>query len=202
MEALETHERIHEAGHANHSDHATASSSTKRIAVLISILAALLAITEMGGKSAQNASVNANIEAANLWSFFQAKSVRMTIVETQADALAANLPPASAEQRQAAEKQIQEWRAAGARYDSEPQTGEGRKELAQRAKVAAEQQDYYLSAYHMFEYGAAAFQLAIVLSSAAVVTGVMLLAWASGGLGLLGIAFATLGWFFPALLHL
>lgn len=202
MEALETHEKIHEAGHASHGEHGHENTSAKRIAVMITLLAALLAITEMGGKSAQNASVNANIEAANLWSFFQAKSIRMTVVEAQADALAVNSRTTSAEANQVIADQIQEWRAKAARYDSEPNTGEGRKELAQRAKMAAEQRDYSLSAYHMFEYGAAAFQLAIVLASAAVVTGAMLLAWVSGGLGLVGIAFASLGWFAPTLLHL
>ncbi|MBS0548450.1 MAG: DUF4337 family protein, partial [Proteobacteria bacterium] len=57
-------------------------------------------------------------------------------------------------------------------------------------------------AYHLFEYGSAAFQLAIVLASAAAVTSVMLLAFAAGGLGLAGAALAGLGFFAPHLLHL
>jgi len=39
--------------------------------------------------------------------------------------------------------------------------------------------------------------LAIVLASASVITGVTLLAWAAGGLGLLGTALSLLGWFAP-----
>jgi hypothetical protein len=202
MEVLEAHESIHKAGHGHQAEHGGASPSTKRIAVLISLLAALLAIADTAGKSAQNTSVTANIEAANLWSFFQAKSIRMTVLQTQIDALALNPLPADSQQAQAAEKQVQQWKAAVARYDSEPQTGEGRKELSQKAKAAETRRDQSLAAYHLFEYGAAALQLAIVLASAAVVTGAMILAWFAGGLGLVGVGFGIMGGFAPTLLHL
>lgn len=201
MEILETHEKIHEAGHGHHAEHGP-SKRTKHIAILISLLAALLAIAEMGGKSAQNTSVIANIEASNLWNFFQAKSIRMTIVRTQAEALALDAPQAVPELAQAIEQQVQKWRATADRYDSEPETGEGRKELAVKAKAAEDKRDRALAAYHLFEYGSAAFQLAIVLASASVVTGVMALAWLGGGLGLIGAAFSGLAWFAPTLLHL
>jgi hypothetical protein len=201
MEILETHEKIHEAGHGHHVEHGP-SKSTKHIAILISLLAALLAIAEMGGKSAQNTSVIANIEASNLWNFFQAKSIRMTIMRTQAEALALDTPQANPEQAQAIDQQIQKWRTTADRYDSEPGTGEGRKELAVKAKAAEDKRDRALAAYHLFEYGSAAFQLAIVLASASVVTGVMALAWLGGGLGFLGAAFSGLAWFAPTLMHL
>lgn len=209
MEAHETHETIHEVAHHGHGDdhhekHGGGKANrNRRIAVLISILAALLAISEAGGSSAQNTSVSANIEASNLWAFFQAKTIRMTTMRTAADALETsvpdNLPP---EKAAAFAKRIGDWRAAASRYDSEPETGEGRKELAAKAKAAETRRDRALAAYHMFEYGSAALQIAIVLSSAAVVTGTIALAFAAGGLGMVGIAFATLGWFAPTLLHL
>jgi hypothetical protein len=201
MEILETHEKIHEAGHGHHTEHGP-SKSTKRIAILISLLAALLAIAEMGGKSAQNTSVIANIEASNLWNFFQAKSIRMTIMRTQAEALALDTSQGNPEQVQAIDKQVQKWRANADRYDSESETGEGRKELSVKAKTAEDKRDRALAAYHLFEYGSAAFQLAIVLASASVVTGVMALAWLGGGLGIVGAAFSGLAWFAPTLLHL
>lgn len=201
MEILETHEKIHEAGHGHHTEHGP-SKSTKHIAILISLLAALLAIAEMGGKSAQNTSVIANIEASNLWNFFQAKSIRMTIMRTQAEALALDTSQGNPEPALAIEKQVQKWRATADRYDSEPETGEGRKELSVKAKAAEDRRDRALAAYHLFEYGSAAFQLAIVLASASVVTGVMALAWLGGGLGIVGTAFSGLAWFAPTLLHL
>lgn len=193
MEVHEAHEHIHHAGHHG-------SSFGRRVAVLISVLAACLAITEMGGKNAQNTSVSANIEAANLWAFFQAKTIRMTTMKTAAEALETVAPAGLPAEAWA--KRIGDWRAAAQRYDSEPETGEGRKELAARAKAAEAKRDHALAAYHNFEYGAAALQLAIVLASAAVVTSVTGLALAAGGLGALGVAFAALGWFAPTLVHL
>jgi hypothetical protein len=199
MEAHEAHEAIHEAAHGQeHGGHAPSQGGTrnKRIAVLISMLAALLAVVEIGGKSAQNTSLSANIEAANLWSFFQAKTIRMTTLRTAAEAFD-TLPPDEATSRR-----IAEWRAAAQRYDTEPDTGEGRSELAARAKAAEARRDHALAAYHMFEFGAAAMQIGIVLASAAVVTGVTALVLGAGGLGLVGIAFALLGWLAPTLVHL
>jgi hypothetical protein len=193
MEALEHHETIEKAGHHH---------SSKGIAVLIAALAALLAVCEMGGKSAQHQSLASNIEASNLWAFFQAKTVRMTTVRTAAEAYEAlggeGVP---AERQPAVQKQVVKWREAQARYDDEPETNEGRKQLAARAKAAEAIRDRALAAYHNFEVGSAAFQLAIVLASASLVTGVGLLAWAAGGLGLLGAALCLLGWLAPTLIH-
>ncbi|CAA7616266.1 conserved membrane hypothetical protein [Candidatus Terasakiella magnetica] len=207
MEAHEAHETIHETAHHGHEDqhHSNDSSKTrnKRIAVLISILAALLAIIEASGKSAQNDSLAANIHANDLWAFYQAKTIRQTALKTGADTLdlmaAPDLPPARAE---ALAKKVAEWRATAARYDSDPEGGEGRKELMAKAKVAEAKRDKSLGAYHQFEYGAAALQISIVLCSAGVVTGMMLLVYIASGLGVVGICFGLLGWLAPTLIHL
>jgi hypothetical protein len=45
--------------------------SKKGIALLISVLALVLAVSETLGKSAQTLGLSHNIEASNLWSFFQ-----------------------------------------------------------------------------------------------------------------------------------
>ena len=81
------------------------------------------------------------------------------------------------------EKQIEAWQKSAARYDSEPDTGEGRKELAARAKVAEESRDLAMAKYHHYEVASAAFQIGIVLASAAVITEVIGLAWLPGLLG-------------------
>ena len=59
-----------------------------------------------------------------------------------------------------------------------------------------------MAAYHMYEYGSAAFQVAIVIASASIVTGVPLLALGGAVLGAVGIAMAGLGFFAPELIHL
>ena len=77
--------------------------------------------------------------------------------------------------RPALKKQVETWRKTAQRYETEPETNEGRKELAARAKVKEAGASKAMSAYHMFEYGSAALQLAIVLAGASALTSVM--AW-------------------------
>lgn len=176
--------------------------SNKKIALLIAVLALLLAFAETFGKSAQTEALSRNIEASNLWSFFQAKTIRMTTLRTAAEELELQLLSATGDAKEAINKRIQEWRKSAARYDSEPDTGEGRKELAQRAKAAEATRDRSLAAYHQYETASAALQIAIVLASAEVITGAGFLLWASMGLGVLGLLFTAIGFFAPTAIHL
>ena len=91
---------------------------------------------------------------------------------------------------------------AAERYNSEPSTNEGRKELAARAKDAEGKRDRAMAAYHQYELASGAVQIAIVLASATIITGMTVLAWVAGGLGLVGIVFSVLGFFAPTALHL
>jgi len=207
LQALEQHERTEMAHHHGHGggghgeNGQGGTSNTKRIAILIMVLAALLAIGEMGAKSSQNTYLARNIEASNLWAFFQAKTIRQTVLRTVAEEMEVQ-PKLAAEQQAGIDKKIEKFYATANRYETEPETGEGRRELMARAKAAEAIRDRALSAYHMFEYGSAALQLSIVLASAAVITGMAMLAYAGCGLGLVGIAFGLLGFFAPTLLHL
>lgn len=177
--------------------------SNKKIALLISVLALFLAFSETLAKSAQTAALSYNIEASNLWSFFQAKNIRMTTVRTAAEAAEVEAAQtASPEKKKALEGRIQKWKETAARYDSEPETNEGRKELAMRAKVAEQKREKSMAAYHHYELSSAALQIAIVLASAEIITGVALLAWLSGGLGVVGLIFALIGFFAPMAIHL
>ena len=89
----------------------------------------------------------------------------------------------------AIDKQIDAWRKTAARYESDPKTGEGRKELAARAKDEEEERDLSMAKYHHYEIASAAFQIGIVLASATVITGIFALAWFAGLLGVAGLAF-------------
>jgi hypothetical protein len=175
--------------------------SNKKVALLIAVLALVLAFSETLGKGAQTTALSANIEASNLWSFFQAKTIRMTQVRTAAEQ-AALTAPAGHEGKAATDKQIEAWQKAAARYDSEPETQEGRKELAARAKAAEAKRDRSLAAYHHYEMASAAVQIAIVLASAEIITGVVALTWIAALLGLVGVAFSVIAFFAPTAVHL
>jgi hypothetical protein len=100
------------------------------------------------------------------------------------------------------EKQVAGWRKNAERYDSEPETNEGRKELAARAKATEHKRDRALAAYHNYELASGAVQIAIVLASASIITGLAALVWIAGALGLVGVAFSLIAFFWPTAVHL
>jgi len=187
--------------HAEHAEHA--SGSNKKIALLIAVIALFLALSETLGKGAQTESISKNVEASNLWAFFQAKSIRRTVVQATSEhaklSLGVTADPAA---KAALQKQIDDWTKTAARYRSEPETGEGSEELAKRAKEAEHMRDEATAKYHHYEVASAAFQIGIVLASATIITGMIILAWGSAALALLGIVITCLGLYSPHLLHL
>jgi hypothetical protein len=195
---MSAHESMEQAEHTTE-----AASENRKIALLIAVIALCLALSETLGKGAQTESISKNVEASNLWAFFQAKSIRRTVVQTAAEQAKLTLATVSDDTVKAAiQKQIEDWQKTAARYRSEPETGEGTEQLAERAKHAEEERDLATAKYHHFELASAAFQIGIVLASATIITGMLALAWISGLLTLAGIAFTALGVFMPHLLHL
>src|ERR1044071_2817885 len=67
--------------------------------------------------------------------------------------------------------------------------GEGRKELTARAKAAENKRERSLAAYHHYEVASAGVQIAIVLASAAIITGMTVPVWIAGGPGMLRVGF-------------
>jgi hypothetical protein len=183
--------------------HGHIEGDNKKIALLIAVLALCLALAETMAKGAQTSALSYNVEASNLWAFFQAKTIRQTVVRTAGEMAdvdrARNADPAAAD---ALAKRTDAWTKTVARWESEPETGEGRKELIARAKAAEEKRDTAMAKYHHYEVSSAAFQIAIVLASATVITGAMALTWLSIGLGVVGIAFAGIGLLAPHAVHL
>ena len=172
--------------------------SNKKVALLIAVLAAFLAFSETLGSSAQTGALSRNIEASNLWSFFQAKTIRMTTLRTAAEGMEVDVALAATPEAKAVmEKRISSWRKTAERYESEPETKEGRKELVARAKDAEAKRDRALAAYHQYEVASGALQIAIVLASANVITGAAFLMFGAMGLGVVGVAFTMIGFFAP-----
>jgi hypothetical protein len=189
--------------------HGPVDSSTlnKRVALLIAVIALFLAFSETLGKSAQTSALNHQIEASNLWNFFQAKNIRRTatIVATEQTKLEL-LGTTSDQQKAAIAKQVDDWTKTAARYRSEPEAaggkGEGTVELARRAVEEQHLRDTALARYHHYELASAAFQIGIVLASSTVITGIVALSYLAGGLGLLGLAFTAIGLLAPHAVHL
>ena len=200
------HELEHDEEHGGHG-RSNNTDRNKKVALLISVLALFLAFSETMGKSAQTAALNSQIEASNLWNFFQAKNIRRTstiIASEQTKLLAATA--ADPAQKAAIEKQVDQWNKTAARYRSEPEAadgkGEGTVELSRRALEEQHKRDDALAKYHHYEFASAAFQIGIVLASATVITGMIMLSFLAGGLGVIGLVFMAFGVLAPQLLHL
>jgi len=167
----------------------TSDKFKQRAAILIAVLAMLLAITSLGGSNAGKEAVNNNVFASNFYSFYQAKNARQTSIQLAADhiELAVLNDPALPESAKAElKKKVEAYRKTVARYDSEPETGEGKKELLARAKEFEARRDHALKQDPYFDYAEALLQIAIVLISVAIVAEMSWLMAIGGALGIVG----------------
>ena len=220
------HEVEHQIEHEEHGHggggHAAkpAENQNKRIALLIAVIALFLAFSETLGKSAQTAALSYNVEASNLWAFYQAKTIRQTTLQASTELLKLELTkvdggPSSDAIKKAMTERIDTWAKQSARYESEPMDrpaakeinlnppyGEGRRELSALALAAQAKRDTAMERYHHYEVASAVYQIGIVLASSAVITGMLALAYAAAGLGVIGVIFTAIGFFTPHAVHL
>jgi Domain of unknown function (DUF4337) len=192
MSAHEAHEHAEQAEEASHHN--------RGIALVISVLALFLALSETLGKSAQTAALTDTVQASDTWAFYQARNIRQTTVATSKESLelqaAAETDPAK---KAALTKKIDDWDKRIKRWESDPERGEGMKELMAKAKGLEARRDHKLEQYHNFEFASAALQIGIVLASASIITSMVGLAWLSGLAGLIGLSFMILGLYAPEL---
>ena len=184
------HELEHEEhGHGGHKPTGI-ESLNKKVALLIAVIALFLAFSETLGKSAQTAALSFNVEASNLWAFYQAKTIRQTSLQAANEVLKIERLKSSSEAPEAVKaalnQRIDTWDRTVARYESEPRErevrkevnlnppyGEGRRELSALAIAAEAKRNTAMERYHHYEVASAAFQIGIVLASATVITGMI-----------------------------
>jgi hypothetical protein len=179
-----------------------AKEKNQAIALLIAILALLLALAEAGAKNAQHLSTEKNIESSDLFNFYQAKRIRSTVVEAAADTLRAQKTAISDPNAQDAfGKQIEEFKAAVARFEKDPKKPEDSMDAIQdRANEATESRELANRRLGHYELGSGLIQIAIVLASAAIITGIAALIWLSAGLGAIGAVLIGFGFLAPTAL--
>jgi hypothetical protein len=190
MDAQETAELIEQSGHGN--------KQQNRSALTISILAMVLAIASLGGSNAMKEATQENILAANAYAFYQAKSIRQTeykLAATDLELQMAREPNMNANAKPLYEKKLADYKKTIDRYESEPETKEGKKELMVRAKEHEAIRDHAMLQDPWFDYAEGALQIAIVLLSVSIVAGIPALYWAGTLLGTLGFISTVNGYF-------
>ena len=161
QESLERAAHEHEKGGVPHA---------KKAAIVIATLAACLAICETAAKDAQTAFLTNHIAASDIWAQYQAKSGRWVTLKATADIIS-SLPEASGPE---VSKRIADAHAGADRMQSEPGK-DGMEQLATRAHDREHERDHEGHRHHGLEIASGGLQLAIVLASVSVVTGMVAL---------------------------
>jgi hypothetical protein len=179
--AHETHETLERHEHLAHGE---TDHHGRRTALLIGILAAALALCDMGERSSQNAYLAHHIGASNEYAFYQARQTRALVLSQSAVMLDAL--PASPEVAKAAAAA----RAEAARLTEDSDRGNGQRQIQARATAESAARDIALHRYEWYEIVTSGLQIAIVLASVSVVTRLRAIAYLSAGLGLAAVALA------------
>jgi hypothetical protein len=128
------------------------------------------------------------LKASNTYGFYQSKSIKQTLAEGQLEEakLANN------------KERMEKLQAKIDRYESEPATGEGKKELLAKAREQEAARDQARAHSPWLTFSGMLFQLAIVLLSASILAVNMRMYWGSIGVGALGLVLMSQGlwlWF-------
>mgnify|MGYP006284300337 CR=1 FL=1 len=150
---------------------------------VISVFALILAFNTYIGNGLSGTILTNTIKANDTWSFYQAKSIKQTVIENSAEEAAARGDKAKAEQH----------RATAARYESDPATGEGKKELMAKAQALEAERDLAKKKSPWISFAGSTMQMAIVLVSASIVAVSSAMFWGSFGVMGLGILLLTQG---------
>ena len=135
----------------------------------ITVIAALLAVNTYVANSISGSVLTNTIKANDVWNFYQAKSIKQSIVEGQIeDAIVANNT-----------KRADELKDKFDRYESDPKSGEGKKELMNKAIQLEEDRDAAKKRSPWFTFAGTAFQLGIVILSASILAVSIPMFWGS-----------------------
>ena len=150
---------------------------------VITVIAALLAVNTYVGNGFSSKVLNNTIAANNMYSFYQAKSIKQTLAEQSLD---------DALERKQTEK-AEKLKAKIEKYESDPEKGEGKKELLAKARSLEAERDDVRKHTPWLTFAGSAFQLSIVLLSAAILAVSMGMFYASVGVGLIGALLMSQG---------
>jgi len=187
MSVIDPSETIESSGSARESREKT------HAALVVSVFAALLAISSYGGSNATKDALKEDIAASNLYAFYQARRIRQTSYRLAADNLENALLQGSALNESARARianVIKFYRIEERAVESRPKRNDGIKELLVRIKEKEKARDEALKKDPYFDYASAFMQIAIVLVSASIITGAIALLWGGlllGGIGLLAM---------------
>ena len=159
-----------------------------RAGMVISVFALILAVNSWYGNKLSSQTLNNTIAANDVWSFYEAKSIKQMLTEQSLEVAVA---------RKDSPEHIAKLEAKIARYESEPATGEGKKELMAKAKAIEAERDRAKKQSPWIGFAGTLYQLSIVVLSASILAVIMSMFWGSIGVAALGALLMAQGiWLF------
>ena len=127
--------------------------------LVIVVMALFMAVTTYFANSHSGAVLKNMLKATDTYAFYQSKSIKQAIAEGQLEEAA----------KAGNKERVAKLEAKIARYESEPATGEGKKELLAKAQGYEKARDESAKHSPWLTFASMAFQLAIVLLSASII---------------------------------
>ena len=125
---------------------------------VITVLAAMLAINTLMGGANSSRILNNTIDANNIWAFYQAKSIKQTLAQmAHEDAV-----------QSGDRKKTVDLQAKINRYESDPESGEGKQQLMAKARALEASRAEAKHRSPWYTYAGSLFQIAIVLLTASI----------------------------------
>lgn len=145
--------------------------------LVIVVMALFMAVTTYFANSHSGAVLKNMLKATDTYAFYQSKSIKQAIAEGQLEEAAKNNN----------RERVAKLEAKIARYESEPATGEGKRELLAKAQGYEKARDDAARHSPWLTFASMAFQLAIVLLSASIIAVNEKMYQVSQGVAVIGI---------------
>jgi Domain of unknown function (DUF4337) len=151
-----------------------------KAALIISIFAAIYSFDAFVGSTLSSRILNETIHLNDVYSFYQAKSIKQSLYQMAADDLEMVLEDKNmaAGPREQLTARLNKYKAAIARYESDPATGEGKKELLANAKQIEADRDRAKKQAPWIGIAGSVMQISIVLVTASILSAGMFMFWA------------------------
>ena len=159
---------------------APTSKIKSKAALIISIFAAIYSFDAYIGNTLSSRILNETIHLNDVYSFYQAKSIKQSLYQMAADDVEMVLEDKALAEttRQQLTDRLNKYKSAVARYESDPATGEGKRELLASAKQIEASRDHAKKQAPWIGVAGSVMQISIVLITASILSAGMLMFWA------------------------
>ena len=147
------HEKAHEDAHGGHAHAGGGGNFTMMVALSSALIAVLAAISALMAGHYANESMIEQIKSSDQWSFYQAKSIKASVVQAKADILAGLGHPLHEDDKA---KKVQ--------YEEE------KKEITKKATELEKESHHHLNQHQVLARTVTLLQISIALSAIAVLT--------------------------------